>query len=227
MRGAQIMPIRPRTISHHVPAGGVAPPSKPRPNAPSVRNTHTNRLPAAHPITSTVATPRPIRMCTAVSFSGRSERRHTAHEHLVEGRIYYRFHPRCGETVLIRRQLEHRGVVLVVILQPDSSLACIPLWMTHEAAAQYTLSEKPHFSVDILRSLRAEINALLGFLQPESKAEEADNVAPIQRSPTKPVRGERGAPSCVGDRTNGRGRGIGGNSSARDRNSAGKLGGQR
>jgi hypothetical protein len=36
-----------------------------------------------------------------------------------EGRIYYRFHPRCGETVLIKRQLEHRGVVLVVILQPD------------------------------------------------------------------------------------------------------------
>ena len=66
-----------------------------------------------------------------------------AHEHLVEGRIYYRFHPRCGETVLIKRQLEYRGVELVVILQPDSSLACIPAWMTHEAAAQYTLSESP------------------------------------------------------------------------------------
>ena len=96
--------------------------------------------------------------------------------------------------MLIRRQLEYRGVGLVVILQPDGSLACIPAWMTHEAAAQYALSEKPHFSVDILRSLRAEIDALLGFLQPESKTEEADNVAPIQRSPTKPVRGERGAP---------------------------------
>jgi hypothetical protein len=42
---------------------------------------------------------------------------------------------------------------------------------------------------------RAEIDDLLGFLQPESKAEEADHVVPIQRSPTKPVRGERGA--CV------------------------------
>ena len=51
--------------------------------------------------------------------------------------------------------------MLVVISQPDSSLACIPVWMTHEAAAQYTLSDKPHFSVDILRSLRAQINALL------------------------------------------------------------------
>jgi hypothetical protein len=164
-----------------------------------------------------------------ISASSRScsERRHTAHEHLVEGRIYYRFHPRCGETVLIKRQLEYRGVVLVVILQPDSSLACIPVWMTHAAAAQYTLSDKPHFSVNILRSLRAEINALLGFLQPESKAEEADNVVSIQRSPTKPVRGEQVAPSRVGDRTDGRPRGIGGNSSARDRDSAGKRGGQR
>ena len=60
-------------------------------------------------------------------------------------------------------------------MQPDSSLACIPAWMTYEIAAQYALSEKPHFSVDILRSVRAEIDALLGFLQPESKAEEADN----------------------------------------------------
>jgi hypothetical protein len=50
-------------------------------------------------------------------------------------------------------------------LQPDSSFARIPAWMTHEAAAQYALSEKPHFSVDILRSLRAEIDVLLGFLQ--------------------------------------------------------------
>ena len=81
-------------------------------------------------------------------------------------------------------------------MQPDSSLACIPAWMTHEAAAQYALSEKPRFSVDILRSLRAEIDALLGSLQSESKTEEADNVAPIQKSPTKPVRGNE-APRVV------------------------------
>ena len=44
------------------------------------------------------------------------------------------FHPRCGETVLIRRRLEYRGLELVVILQPDNSFACIPAWMTHGAA---------------------------------------------------------------------------------------------
>jgi len=155
-----------------------------------------------------------------------SERRHTAHEHLIEGRIYYRFHPQCGETVLIKRQLEYRGVTLVVILQPDSSLACIPAWMMHEAAAEYALSERPRFSVDILRSLRAEIDVLLGLLQPESKAGEAD-VMPVQRSAIKPVRGERGAACRVGDRTDGRFGGIGGSSFARDRDSVGKRGGQR
>jgi hypothetical protein len=88
------------------------------------------------------------------------------------GSIYYPFHPRCGETVLIRRRLEYRGLELVVILQPDNSFACIPAWMSHEAAAQYAVREKPCFSVDILRSLRAEIDALLGFLRSESKTEE-------------------------------------------------------
>jgi hypothetical protein len=83
--------------------------------------------------------------------------------------------------VLIRRQLEYRGVELVVILQPDGSLACIPTWMTHEAAAQCTLSAKPRFSVDILRSLRAEIDVLLRFLPSESKTEEADNDPSIQK----------------------------------------------
>src|ERR1700722_617280 len=156
-----------------------------------------------------------------------SERRHTAHKHLIEGRIYYRFHPLCGETVLIKRQLEYRGIGLVVILQPDSSLACIPAWMTYESAAQYALSEKPRFSIDILRSVRAEVDAVLGLLQPESKAEEADNAVPIQGSPAKPVRGERGARCRVGDRTDGRSGGVGRSSSARDCDSAGKPGGQR
>ncbi len=155
-----------------------------------------------------------------------SERRHTAHEHLVEGRIYYRFHPRFGETVLISRQLEYRGVELVVVLQPDRSLACIPAWMTREAAAQYALCEKPRFSVDILRSLRAAADALLGSLQSESKMEEADNAAPIQKPPTEPVRGP-GAPRRFGGRTDGRSGRSGGSPAARDRDRPGKRGERR
>ena len=79
--------------------------------------------------------------------------------------------------MLITRRLNYRGVELVVIPQPDSSLACIPGWMTHETAAQYGLSEEPSFPLDILRSLRAEIDALLGFLRSESNTGIADNDA--------------------------------------------------
>jgi hypothetical protein len=47
-----------------------------------------------------------------------SKQRHTAHEHPIEGRIYYPFHPWCGETVLIIKQYAYRGTNLVVIPQP-------------------------------------------------------------------------------------------------------------
>ena len=66
-----------------------------------------------------------------------SKQRHTARQHEVEGRIYYPFHPRCGEAVLIVRQFAYRGTELVVIPQPDDSIACIPAWMTHESAAHH------------------------------------------------------------------------------------------
>src|SRR5260221_10686771 len=155
-----------------------------------------------------------------------AERRHTAPEQLIEGRIYYRFHPRCGEIVLIRRHLECRCVELVVILQPDGSLACIPAWIARDTAARYALSQKPSFSVDILRSLRATVDVLLGSLQSESKTEEADNAAPIERTPTKPVRG-RGAPRCFGGRIDGRFGGSGGSSAARDRDRNGTRGDRR
>jgi hypothetical protein len=57
--------------------------------------------------------------------------------------------------VLITRRLERSGVEFVVVRQPDSSLACVPAWMTYEAAAQFEISEEPRFSLDILRSLRS------------------------------------------------------------------------
>ena len=100
----------------------------------------------------------------------------------------YPFHPRCGETVLVQRRFAYRGVDLVVIPQPDGSVACIPEWMTHERAARCKLSGEPQFSLENLRSLRAEIDALLGFLQSDSRMEEDGNDTPIRNSATGPVR---------------------------------------
>src|SRR5258708_20313253 len=83
----------------------------------------------------------------------------------------YPFHPRYGETVLVQRRFAYRGVDLVVIPQPDGSVACIPEWMTHERAARFKLSAEPQFSLENLRSLRVEIDALLAFLPSDSKRE--------------------------------------------------------
>src|SRR6516165_3238840 len=155
-----------------------------------------------------------------------SKQRQTAHEHPIEGRIYYSFHPRCGETVLIVRRFAYRGVELVVIPQPDGSSACIPAWMMHEAAAHCRPCAEPQFSLDILRSLHAEIDALLGFLQSDSRMEKDGDDASIRESPAQPVRRGRAshrAGACREDRAGDAGQ----SAAARDRDSTGKRGDRR
>src|SRR5271166_3143985 len=49
----------------------------------------------------------------------------------------------------------YRGTDLVVIPQPDGTVACIPAWMTHESAAHHKVSIEPNLSLDVLRALRA------------------------------------------------------------------------
>ena len=83
----------------------------------------------------------------------------------------YPFHPRCGERVLVQRRFAYRGVDLVVIPQPDGSIACIPEWMTHERAARFKLATVPQFSLENLSMLRIEIDALLACLPSDSKRE--------------------------------------------------------
>jgi hypothetical protein len=102
-------------------------------------------------------------------------------QHPIEGRIYYPFHPRCGEAVLIIRQYAYRGTNVVVIPQPDGSVACIPTWMTHEAAARHRICAEPRLSLDALRALRAEADALLGFLRSDSGTKEAKDKHKIAR----------------------------------------------
>jgi hypothetical protein len=60
--------------------------------------------------------------------------------------------------------------------------------MTHESAAQHQLRAEPRLSLDILRSLRAEIDALLGFLQSNSGMENSNNEAQERKHSAGPVR---------------------------------------
>src|SRR5712671_5820648 len=117
-----------------------------------------------------------------------SEGRHTAREQQAEARITYRFHPRFGETVGVRRRLERGGAAFLVVHQLDGTFACLPAWMTDEAASGFEISVELHFPLDVLCSLRHEVDALLGFLASESKTERPENDAPIRESPAKPVR---------------------------------------
>jgi len=73
--------------------------------------------------------------------------------------------------VPVFRRFAYRGVDFIVIPQPDGSVACIPEWMTHEQAAHFKLSAGPRFPLEVLRSLRVEIDALLAFLPSESTRE--------------------------------------------------------
>ena len=202
------------------PASSTAP-SMPPPRPPGSRS-------ACRRTRCGTASPRICWSRTPISASSRccSKQRQTAHEHPIEGRIYYSFHPRCGETVLIVRRFAYRGVELVVIPQPDGSSACIPAWMMHEAAAHCRLCAEPQFSLDILRSLRAEIAALLGFLQSDSRMEKDGDDAPIRKSPAEPVRRGR-ASRRAGARREDRAGDAGESAVARDRDSTGKQGDRR
>src|SRR5450631_2008284 len=121
-----------------------------------------------------------------------SKQLHTAREHWTEGKVHYRFHPRCGDVVAIKRRLIRYGVDLVVIEQLDGSLAQLPAWMLREAAALLGLRPEPRFPLEVLRSLRFEVDALLGFLPSESDLEEDADGADLRKSTAEPARTHRG-----------------------------------
>src|SRR6201987_6089517 len=113
-----------------------------------------------------------------------------------------------------------------VIPQQDVSVACIRAWMTHERAARFILSAEPQFSLENLRSLRAETDALLGFLQSDSRLERDGNGTPIRKPATESV--QRGQASrCAGARTEGRAGDAGAAAAARGRDGACKRGERR
>src|SRR6516162_5312654 len=152
-----------------------------------------------------------------------SERRHTAREQQAEAHITYRFHPRFGETVGVRRRLERGGAVFLVVHQLDGTLACLPVWMTDEAASRFEIGDEPRFPLDVLRSLRNEVDALLGFLASDSKTERPENDAPIRESPAKSVRG-RATVHRTACSSKERARDGHRSAAARDRGGAGKGG---
>ena len=142
------------------------------------------------------------------------------------GRIYYPFHPRRGETVLIQRRYAYRGAELVVIPQPDGSVACIPAWMTLETAAHHRLCDAPQFSLEILRTLRCAMDALLGSLHSDSGVENASHEAQLHNVSARPVRSKDDAHHHADGRPDGAVGEVGGGVVTRDRRSSRRRGGR-
>jgi hypothetical protein len=218
-RGAGCFPAAIRS-SRSRPVSSTAPFTPPLRSPGSRSGCRRTRCGTASPHTCWSRTP------TSASSRSCSKQRHTARQHLIEGRIYYQFHPRCGENVLIVRQYAYRGLELVVIPQPDGSVACIPAWMMHESASHHQLRTEPRLSLDVLRSVRAEIGALLGFLQSDSRMEKAKNEAQKRKHSAGPVRAGGAARLAVPvtEGTTGKTRR---GPAARDRGGAGGHGGRR
>jgi hypothetical protein len=113
------------------------------------------------------------------------------HEQPAGARIAYCYYPRSAN------RLERGGIEFVVVLQPSGSFACLPAWMIEAAASRFELVDEPHFPLQILCSMRTEVDAFLNFLRSESKTEKADNGVQIRKSPTKSVRREDAARGAV------------------------------
>jgi hypothetical protein len=76
-------------------------------------------------------------------FNCSSEGRHTAREQQVEARITYRFHPRLGEIVRVRRRLERGGAAFLVVHQLDGTFSCLPAWMTDDVNKRPRVTPPP------------------------------------------------------------------------------------
>src|SRR5207248_6410968 len=94
----------------------------------------------------------------------RSGQRHAARYQGQEAAIYYPFHPGFGSRVAVVRRHPFRGVTMLVVEQPDGTMALLPEWMTTPAAAAVEIRDAPRFLLSELLALRQLANAGLSLL---------------------------------------------------------------
>ena len=129
-----------------------------------------------------------------------AKQRHNAHYQSGEATIRYSFHPRCGETVIVRGRNRHGDEVALTVRQPDGTLAQLPIWMTEDQAAAMMVTQIPRLSLACLRELRLELDTWQSLLRDGSRREGDEHAASAaETSPTRPLRAQRptGADSSV------------------------------
>jgi hypothetical protein len=97
---------------------------------------------------------------------------------------------------ILKRQRFARTEVFVV-RQPDGTLAHVPCWMMQEAAAHHVVCPEPLLALPNLRDLRIEIDALLVFLQSDSKTGKGQEDAHRDPSAKRFVRGGGAADGSI------------------------------
>jgi hypothetical protein len=121
-----------------------------------------------------------------------AKQRHNAHYQSGEAIIRYRFHPRCGETVIVRGRNRHGEEVALTVRQPDGTLAQLPIWMTEDHAAAMMVTQIPRLSLACLRELRLELDAWQSLLRDDPRREGDEHAASAAETwPTRPLRAQR------------------------------------
>jgi hypothetical protein len=124
---------------------------------------------------STAAPPRPARRWRSQhwrvssswlcgNMSAPASQGHIAQYQGQDATIYYPFHPCCGCRVAVVRRHPIRGVTMLVVEQPDGTMAMVPEWMTTPAAAAVRFAEAPRLPLSELRALRELVTTGLSLL---------------------------------------------------------------
>lgn len=103
----------------------------------------------------------------------RSGRRHSPHKRAFETAIHYRYHPRCGERVLVVGCRHHGGEAYFILEQPDGSRALIPAWMANPQAVELETVAVPRIGLAALNDLRRLLDSLLSSCALRPKARKA------------------------------------------------------
>jgi hypothetical protein len=120
------------------------------------------------------------------------KQRHNAHYQSDVATIRYDFHPRCGETVVVRGRNRRGDEVALTVRQPDGTLAQLPIWMTEDQAAAMMVTQIPRLSLACLRELRLELDTWQSLLRDGSRREGDEHAASAaETSPTRPLRAQR------------------------------------
>ena len=127
----------------------------------------------------------------------RSNQGHTAQYHDADGRIFYRYHPRHGQSVEILKRQRFAGTEVFIVRQPDGTLTHVPCWMMQEAAAHHVVCPEPLLALPHLRDLRIEIDALLDVLRSDPKTEKGKDDAHSDPSTKRSVRGGKTADGSI------------------------------